>query len=167
MSVESEDPSDSDSEDSSHQTVQQTRPPVSATYLEIIHHPHSGISEPEYIFRDLPTLGEDLSNNLQTTSRHTKPGAKPWAPFRSRADFEFAEIAVKERFKTQTIGTMLGRIKDDWTNPGHTRLTFHDLDDYKQSLAFARKYVVQVCLKLSLYKNIINMNLVSGRQCPG
>jgi hypothetical protein len=165
VSVESEDSPDSDSEDSNCKTVVQTRPPTSATYLEIIHHPHSGISEPEYIFRDLPVPEEDLSDDLQTTSRHTKPGAKPWAPFRSRADFEFAEIAVQERLKTKTIGTLLGRIKNDWTDPGHTRVTFHDLDDYSQSLAFARKYVVQVCLRLLLYKNIINMNSVSGRQC--
>src|SRR5882724_8894927 len=51
---------------------------TSSTFLEIIHHPHSGIKEPEFIFCDLSSAG--LEENFAFQSQHCL-GGKPWAPF--------------------------------------------------------------------------------------
>src|SRR5882724_4721474 len=51
---------------------------TSSTFPKIIHHPHSGIKEPEFIFCDLSSAG--LEENLAFQSQHCL-GGKPWALF--------------------------------------------------------------------------------------
>jgi len=59
-SVESEDPAEdpcSDDDPDPTGEVPDHRQFTSSTFLEIIHHPHSGMKEPEFIFCDLSSAG--------------------------------------------------------------------------------------------------------------
>ncbi|KAF8573744.1 hypothetical protein K439DRAFT_1624846 [Ramaria rubella] len=111
ISVESEDKSSSgDSNDNADLTAAlQSYPGTSTTFLEIKHHPHTGL-EPEFIFHDLPVIIQDSENNSDAS--HSDPG-KPWAPFCTRADFEFAEITVQAAMHGNTIKRLLHGIKND------------------------------------------------------
>jgi len=44
-----------------------------------------------------------------------------------------------------TIEKLIKGIKQSWTDPGHSRITFQGMKDFKQSMNAARKFVVQVC----------------------
>jgi hypothetical protein len=140
-SVESEDPvSDSDS-DASSAGARPNHQYTSTTFIEIIHHPHSKL-EPEFIFRDLPA--ETLLTEEAANTTFQRSQGKPWAPFRTRADFEFAETVIKSATGTDTIDALIKGIQNSWTDPGHSRITFHDVNHLNQSMEAARKYVVQV-----------------------
>ncbi|KAF8573250.1 hypothetical protein K439DRAFT_1625204 [Ramaria rubella] len=143
ISVESEDSdslsSDPESTFGSDSEEPARRPTISSTYIEIVHHPHSGL-EPEYVFRDLPPSPKAP---LSTQPRPA-PGERPWAPFQTCADFEFAETAVQSAMSAKTIKKLIRGIKHDWTDPSHSKITYQNLDDYHQSLNFSRNYVVQV-----------------------
>src|SRR5882724_4754758 len=80
-SVESEDPAEDPSSDDDPDPTGGAPDHwqfTSSTFLEIIHHPHSGIKEPEFIFCDLSSAG--LEENFAFQSQHCL-GGKPWAPF--------------------------------------------------------------------------------------
>ncbi|KAF8516875.1 hypothetical protein JB92DRAFT_3082636 [Gautieria morchelliformis] len=132
MSVASASNSDSNSEAS------QNRPHTSTTFLEIIHHPHSN-QKTEFIFRDLPIPppSEDCSRPQSNST------GKPWAPFRTRSDFEFAELVVQSAMKGSTVKRLLKGIRHDWTEPGSTKITFQNKVDFQKSMAAARKFNTQ------------------------
>lgn len=119
------------------------QPYPTTTFIEVIHHPHSGKLAPEYFFRDLP------SDTLPITELKTlmRPHSKgwPWAPFRTWADFEFAEVAIQSAMHSRTIKQLIKGVRHSWTDPGHSRITFQDLKDFNQSMHAARQFVVQVC----------------------
>ncbi|KAF8578405.1 hypothetical protein K439DRAFT_1621329 [Ramaria rubella] len=104
ISVESEDsdPLFSDLESVFDSEESACRPSISSTYIEIVHHPHSGL-EPEYIFCD---LGSPTKAPLSTPPQLAH-GERPWAPFRTRADFEFAETAVQSAMGAKTIKKLI------------------------------------------------------------
>jgi len=80
-SVESEDPAEdpcSDDDPDPTGGAPDHQQFTSSTFLEIIHHPHSGIKELEFIFCDLSSAG--LEENLALQAQHCL-GGKPWAPF--------------------------------------------------------------------------------------
>jgi len=168
-----ENPIDSDSEDSnsvesedstegghvitnSSKRVPDQGQHTSTTYIEIIHHPSSGI-EPQFIFQNLPSLPDTTDHSHhQPTIQST---GKPWAPFHTRADFEFAETVIQSALSAPTIKKFLKGIKHDWTDPGHSRITFKGFKDFKQSMGAARNYVVQVSwfsFFLILYNYVMN-----------
>ena len=62
---------------------------TSTTYVEIIHHPSSGL-EPEFIFQYLTSLTQVTNHQVAHQSKRV-----PWAPFCTRADFEFAETVTQ------------------------------------------------------------------------
>ncbi|KAF8582039.1 hypothetical protein K439DRAFT_1647685 [Ramaria rubella] len=105
--------------------LRQTCPAASMTYIEIEHHPHSGL-ETEFIFHDLPSQSMGLH-----PSGH------------SITNFEFAETAVQSAIGAKPIKKLIKGIKHEWTDPGHSKLSFQNLEDYNQSLNSARSYVVQ------------------------
>ncbi|KAF8584404.1 hypothetical protein K439DRAFT_1616705 [Ramaria rubella] len=80
ISVESEDSdslsSDPESTFGSDSEEPARCPTISSTYIEIVHHPHSGL-ELEYVFRDLPPSPKAP---LSTQPRPAH-GERPWAPF--------------------------------------------------------------------------------------
>ena len=128
--------------DSELENSQQT----STTFLEIIHHPHSGISDPEFKFRDLPS--DCLTTEVPTVARCLK--GSPWAPFRTRADFEFAETVIQAATHAKTIDRLIKGIRNHWTDPGHSQITFRNVKHFNQSMKAARKFVVQVYFSLFL-----------------
>ncbi|KAF8523994.1 hypothetical protein JB92DRAFT_2827152 [Gautieria morchelliformis] len=142
VSVESEDSMDETvSDQTTHKAAPQPYPPASTTLIELRHHPHSGILEPEFIFWDLPS-GNLVSEQDRDSPQQCYNTAKPWAPFHTRADFEFAEIAIQSAMHTDSIKRLIMGIKHNWTDPGHSRLTFQDINDFDNTMGFARKYVV-------------------------
>lgn len=123
---------------------------TSTTYIEIIHHPSSGL-EPEFIFQGLPSLTQATNHQAAHQSKRV-----PWAPFRTRADFEFAEIVTQSALSSSTIKKLLKGIRHSWTDPGHSRITFENFKDFKQCMEASRKYVVQV--SSILFINIMMCN---------
>ncbi|KAF8527226.1 hypothetical protein JB92DRAFT_3081531 [Gautieria morchelliformis] len=66
VSVESEDSMDeTDSDQTTHKAAPQPYPPASTTFIELRHHPHSGILEPEFIFWDLPYDTTGFARNFE------------------------------------------------------------------------------------------------------
>jgi hypothetical protein len=146
-SVESEDSTERSSGDDTSSTdgaLDHPRPTTSTTFIEIIHHPHSGILEPEFIFCDLPSASPATDLPLLTQHQLLE---KPWAPFRTRADFEFAETMVQSAAHKDTIKKLIKGIRYRWTDPGHSHITFRNLKDYTQSLNVARTFVVPVSVR--------------------
>lgn len=68
--------------------------------------------------------------------------AKPWAPFRTRADFEFVEEGVTQCLSEGTINKLLEGFHGRWAKK--SKLTLHNYVEYKTSLSAARKFSVQV-----------------------
>ncbi|KIJ48975.1 hypothetical protein M422DRAFT_161935, partial [Sphaerobolus stellatus SS14] len=66
---------------------------------------------------------------------------KPWAPFQTRADFEFAETAVVEGFNSHCTQKLLNGINSQWAN--NSKLTIYDTNDLNESLATTRNFVTQ------------------------
>ncbi|KAF8521655.1 hypothetical protein JB92DRAFT_3275059 [Gautieria morchelliformis] len=122
----------------SNSEASQNQPHTSTTFLEIIHHPHSN-QQTEFIFRDLPIPppSEDYSRPQSNST------GKPWAPFRTRSDFEFAELVVQSAMKGSTVKRLLKGIRHDWTEPGSTKITFQNKVDFQKSMAAARKFNTQ------------------------
>ncbi|KAF8583675.1 hypothetical protein K439DRAFT_1617303 [Ramaria rubella] len=140
--VESEDTGDSDADSKDRATERARCPPISTEFIEIRHHPSTGL-EMEYIFRDLPAGIPSAMDTLNGLPLGLPVNSdKPWAPFRNRADFEFAQLAVKEGLHSTTIKELLNGIKNRWTNIGQSRLTFKGKADFNDSFAFARNYIV-------------------------
>ncbi|KAF8576358.1 hypothetical protein K439DRAFT_1622892 [Ramaria rubella] len=78
VELEDSDPSSSDLESVFDSEEPARRPSISSTYIEIVHHPHSGL-EPEYRFRD---LGSPTKAPLSTPPQLAH-GERPWAPFKT------------------------------------------------------------------------------------
>jgi hypothetical protein len=159
-SVESEDTTEGASSDSDDNVNPNREPPTSMTFLEIRHHPHSGIPEPEFIFRDLPS--ENIASDKFPYHTHELPKGKPWTPFRTRADFEFAETAIQSAMHSKTIKRLLKGIQQQWTEPGQSRITFKGMKDFKHCLAAARTFVVPVSTGRNAYGTEMTYELVSG-----
>ena len=107
-------------------------------YIEVIHHPHSGKS-PTIIPLDSRSPSEDHPSLV-----FLRPNclAKPWAPFRNHSDFEFTEEVINQGFPKKSINKLLQGFHGRWAT--NTFLTFQNYKDLDQSMAAARKFVVQV-----------------------
>lgn len=102
------------------------------TFIEVYHHPHSGKDTPTVIPLDDPT-------KIHSSPHSVKPliaSAKPWAPFRTHADFEFAELAVTECLSKMAINRILKGYHDHWAKK--TTITFKGHSDLQASLSAAR-----------------------------
>jgi len=117
--------------------------PVDAptSFLEVIHHPHSGKRDATIIPLDLST--SDDSRKLLSFSR-SNTEAKPWAPFRGREDFEFCETLVTQALNNETIQTFLNGFNGKWATGSN--ISLHTLADYHTSMEAARHFGVRVCL---------------------
>lgn len=122
------------------------RPPTSL-FIKIIHHPDSGVNEPTTIpLESQDAVPFEPEHHIFTC----QPYAKPWAPFRSREDFEYAETAVKGLLSKDIVNLQLLGLQGRWAES--TRITFRSYTDMEKSLAAARQYGVQVCCTFTLPK---------------
>jgi len=117
--------------------------PVSTTtpisFIEVFHHPHSGLHSPTRILLDnAPVLFSTPSTSTSVAN------AKPWAPFRTRSDFEFTEQVVTKCMEKDTVNILLQGYHGKWGTT--TKLTLRGAQDVEESLAAARKFGIQVGL---------------------
>lgn len=109
-------------------------------FIEIQHHPHSNLHERTIVPLDaeeFPKTKMDAPSLIQDI-----PDPEwPWAPFRTRADFEFAEIVVTGCLKKDITDKILDGIHGGWAK--NTSLTFRTHQDVQDSLASARKFILQ------------------------
>jgi hypothetical protein len=71
------------------------------------------------------------------------PQSRPWAPFRTLADFEYTETAVTGLLSEEVVNKQLAGFNKGWAIGG-SRLTINNYKDMQGSLALAREYGVQV-----------------------
>ena len=141
-------------------------PPAPSTFIKIIHHPHSMVCDPTIISLE----GEMVENHAQATNsvsaQHTEP--MPWAPFRTHADFEYAESAVIGLLSKPVVDKQLRGINGSWAK--QSRITFRSYADLEKTLAASRADGVQVFIvghlsashetfaQLSLYSSNLDMS---------
>jgi hypothetical protein len=137
--------------------------PSDDRHIRVEYHPHA--KKP-----DERILIDRRAPSIATSTEHDRGsalpelfGRTPWAPFRTRADAEFADIAVRARMtgdilkdylRAASTPKPLHNIDDPrYQAPYHwhekSNITFTSVKDYEDSLARARKYVQQV-ISLSL-----------------
>ncbi|KIJ30554.1 hypothetical protein M422DRAFT_267894 [Sphaerobolus stellatus SS14] len=109
------------------------RPPQ--TFIEVIHHPHSRKHTPTIIYLD--QLIDNGNTKLRTIP---EPPQKPWAPFRTRADFEFTEQVVTKCIRKDTVDILLMGFHGRWAQS--TTITLRDYQAVLISLEAARKFGV-------------------------
>lgn len=75
------------------------------------------------------------------------PESRPWAPFRTLADFEYTETAVKGLLSEELVNKQLAGFNAGWCIGG-SHLTLRTYKDMQEVLAKARQYGVQVSSKI-------------------
>ena len=113
------------------------------TFIEVVPHPHSLLPR-----TTIPLSGNRLALHHATPQVDINchgPDSlrKPWAPFRNRSDFEFAELVVNERLSRGGIQCALRGMHGPWSKDG-SNITMNSADDLEKSLAAARKFVLGV-----------------------
>ncbi|KAJ7797350.1 hypothetical protein B0H14DRAFT_3093169 [Mycena olivaceomarginata] len=111
-------------------------PLLPGAYFKIIPHPHSTNPTPSII---------PLSTRLASIVRSDdlpKQANIPWFPFRTRADFGVAEIAMKDGLNPEFTNKLLTGVSNKW-GTGRSRVTIQNSDQMQQVLASARKYGVK------------------------
>ncbi|KIJ35457.1 hypothetical protein M422DRAFT_180706 [Sphaerobolus stellatus SS14] len=115
---------------------------MSMSHIEVIHHPHSGNMTSAIIPIDISSEDHPTtSRNSMRRKFNNYNEAKPWAPFRKRADFEFARTAVTKAFDRETVETLIEGFRGRWASK--TEITFHNFADYQKSLEAARNFGIR------------------------
>ena len=126
--------------------------------IMIEYHPHSG--------RDARVLSsEEYKETLSDRSEPTEPpDIEPWRPFRSREDYEFAELvhdAALNRTHTERLIKLLQRCQD---SPGS--FTLRGYNDLKDSLESASKMLTPVSTSLPVASWSYSPNIQSQVSTP-
>lgn len=143
--VESED-SQEDMDISDHSDRSMTSSPTSTFFIEFISHPSSG-TQPTYISLDgLPTPNSSTTIlTIATNASSVTP--VPWAPYRTRPDFEYAETVVDTPKRKEIVDRELRALDParggSWA-PNGTAITFRSYRDVRVSLDAAKEYAVGV-----------------------
>ncbi|KIJ31648.1 hypothetical protein M422DRAFT_266678 [Sphaerobolus stellatus SS14] len=116
----------------------QSSPKSPESFIEIRYHPHSGNLNTTIIPLNNPQEKEPGSNTGCVLSSIS---AKPWAPFRTRADFEFAEEMVKSGLHSESIRKLLEGFNGRWAT--QTLISMKNFANFQDSLAAARHFSVQ------------------------
>ena len=88
------------------------------SYIEIIHHPHSGISEPTIV-----RLDADGPQPAAPDAAAIEDIQRPWQPFRTRADFQYTAPAVAGGLSEELVDIQLKGIEQDWSVAGQCSQT--------------------------------------------
>ncbi|KAJ6550186.1 hypothetical protein B0H19DRAFT_1298710 [Mycena capillaripes] len=107
---------------------------ASTFYIKTVPHPHNESGTTSYV-------------SLDGAATHSQPSVpspayKSWAPFRTRADFEYAESVVLPNMPRKYVDKQLAGMQGNWSN-SPSNITFRNYEHMEKSLAAARKYVVQ------------------------
>jgi hypothetical protein len=109
------------------------------TFVEVTHHPHNESGEPTMI----PLDGSlNLVRNKEPIGMKDFHLLRPWAPFRTLPDFEYAESAVTGALSKDTVNLQLRGMRSGWAE--RSNVTFQNYDDMAKSLAAAREYGIKV-----------------------
>lgn len=101
--------------------------------IKIEYHPHSGKAEEIFHFGDFKRM---------SPTEHNRVDNEPWHPFKSRADFEFAEIALAAKMNKSQIDALVKlvrRIADGKDN--FSFASQHDVDSVWERASFKRTAV--------------------------
>ncbi|KAJ7724749.1 hypothetical protein DFH07DRAFT_758882 [Mycena maculata] len=110
---------------------------LSRIQIEIEYHPHSGKAPTIIPLDSTHASGESMSTRLK---RQLVPaGRPPWAPFPSRADFEWAETMYMAPSKN--VAAQLKGMHSNWC--GNSYLTIKTVDDLRMYLKRAKHYIVE------------------------
>ncbi|KAJ7107381.1 hypothetical protein C8R44DRAFT_528978, partial [Mycena epipterygia] len=106
----------------------------SRIHIKIEYHPHSG-KPPDIIPLDVTCGGESTSARLR---RQLVPaGRPPWAPFPSRADFEWGETVYM--LPAEIIKAQLKGLHSNWCRD--TNITIQTVEELKVYLERTKSYV--------------------------
>ncbi|KAJ7744400.1 hypothetical protein B0H16DRAFT_1727331 [Mycena metata] len=111
-------------------------PPPMRNFIEIIHHPHSGITDPTII----PLDSNEIIPSAPAAEVPLEELERPWASFRTRADFEYTATAVAGGLSADIVDSQLNGINK--SRSVGSMLTIDNSADMARSLAAAREYVV-------------------------
>ena len=111
----------------------------SAEYIKIVPHPHNIGAKTITIPLDATTPSQPPDPITVYTPQLT---TKPWAPFRTRGDFEYTETAVQGLLPKHLVNRQLAGINKSWSEG--SKLTIRTWADMERSLDAARQYSVQV-----------------------
>lgn len=125
------------------------KPGLPTTFIEVIPHPHSGV--PRTI---VPLDGNGPPSEAQAEAL-LEQLQRPWAPFRTRADFEYTATAVAGGLSDDIVNLQLKGITGPWSVAG-SMLTINSAAEMAASLAAAREYVVRVRLFLNPRSHLIS-----------
>lgn len=110
---------------------------TSESYIRIVHHPNSGKTS------SIISLDNPIQDTLSAFNYSPRTmTVKPWAPFRTCADFEFTELMVTEGFNSNVIKKLLAGFNGKWAP--ESNITFQNYNDYLMSLEISRNFSVQV-----------------------
>jgi hypothetical protein len=109
-------------------------------FIKVVFHPHSGSRGPNIIHLDAPNNMNEISE-LESSENVLRP-PKPWGPFRTLADFEYAESAVTGCLSKKIVNLQLQGMATGWAEKSN--ITFKTHNDMVESLKAAREYGVKV-----------------------
>lgn len=100
----------------------------------------------------LTSSNTSLSSSQAAETYFPVPESRPWAPFRTLADFEYTETAVKGLLSKDLVDKQLAGFHGKWCI-GESHLTLRTYKDMQDSLAFAREYGVQVSCSMIWFES--------------
>ncbi|THU83784.1 hypothetical protein K435DRAFT_807241 [Dendrothele bispora CBS 962.96] len=110
----------------------------SVFFIQIDTHPDANIPT-----KHIPLDSKD--NAQDSSQKESGPGPahawNPWTPFRSRADFEFTEIAVRSNLPKETVNAQLHLLHTSWAP--HSNITLTGYSDMEKTLLSARDLAVK------------------------
>ncbi|KAK6988491.1 hypothetical protein R3P38DRAFT_2365509, partial [Favolaschia claudopus] len=109
--------------------------PLPPRFIFVKNHPHSRL--PDKIIPLDASSDSSPETSLGNNDTEFDPDARPWAPFRSFADYKFATRCVKRRMTNQEIDEDLDDLHDGVFS-SDCKVTFQTHRDVEKSLAAAR-----------------------------
>ena len=104
--------------------------------IKVEYHPNSGHNHKMFTLEEF--------QHARSEVLHTHPAdPEPWLPFKTREDFEFAEIAQETGMSKKQINALI-RLFQKCINIGKESFTFSNYDDMHRTLALASERLPKV-----------------------